>query len=236
MTAPGATTVVPHMRLSWGGSLGIPAVEIWSNGLAFRVGPEAPSAAELQAVADAAANPIQDFVTNVNAQIGSAVSLEWVKAVWLLNNGRQRDTNTAMHDYPTPFPRGAKSTNPIWEQSYCVTLRTALNRGRGHAGRIYLPLAGPNPEGTTPYAPASYADNLAALYATFDGQLHTAINGVLPGTGRVAHSAISSRGTVDNPVPLLTNITGCVVDRVPDVQRRRVNRVQRLEGTRVNWT
>lgn len=224
------------MRVTWGGSLGIPAVEIWSNGLAYRVGPEAPSAAELEAVADAVANPIQDFVTNVNAQIGSAASLEWTKATWLLNNGRQRDTNTAIHDYATPYPRGAKTTNPIWEQSYCVTLRTALNRGRGHAGRIYLPLAGPNPEGTTPYAPASYADNLAALFQTFYTQMNTAINGALPGTGRSAHMAISSRGTADNPIPLLTNVTGAVVDRVPDVQRRRVNRVQRLEGARVNWS
>lgn len=210
-------------------------MEIWSNGLAYRVGPEAPSAAELQAIADGCAGPIQDFVTNINAQIGTAVSLEWVKAVWLLNNGKQRDTNTAIHDYASPFPRGSKSTNPIWEQSYCVTLRTALNRGRGHAGRIYLPLAGPQPDGTTPYAPASYANSLANLFVTMNQQIMAAMAAALGGGGtRSGRLAISSRVSEDHPLPLLTDVTRVVVDRVPDVQRRRVNRVQRAEGTTVN--
>lgn len=230
MTAPALNPATPHMRLQFGGSIGVPEVEVWSNGLAFRVGPEAPSEQELQQIADAVANPIQDFVTNINSQIATAVALKWVKASWVLSSGKNRDVNTALHEYATPFPRGAKASGPIWPQTYAITLRTDLRRGRGHAGRIYVPVCGPAPEGNTPYAPAAYADGLAVQFAALHTGLMTAINAVIQPFARNAGLVIHSRATKDGRPATMTDVTSCVVDRVADIQHRRTNRVPRLEG------
>lgn len=234
MVQPGAAVVVPHLRITWGGSIGNPAVDQWSNGLAWQLGPEAMSANELQVAADGCGIALNDWITSAGASIGSAVLLEWVKAVWVLSTGKNRDVNTAVFELNSPNARGNNPVNPSWNQAYAVTLRTALSRGRGHAGRIYPPLSGKNPAGTTPYLAEADANAMASAFATCIVAMRTAIgNAQNPPNSRPATPVVVSRLTQDGRAPILTPITGCVVDRVADVIHARTNQVPRAEGARV---
>lgn len=236
MTAPQPGVVVPHLRVSWGGNLGAGG-EIWSNSTAWSLSTgEAPSAAELQAICETGILDVAPLVTGIGQQVSPAVNLGWMKAVWILNTGRQRDVNTAMIEYPAGNqPKGSGSQVP-WTQTYAVTLRTALQRGRGHAGRLFPPPCGPMPEGVTPYAPAAFADALSGNYAIALNALRTSINTALDGDPNVrfADLVISSRRTDDGRAAMLTPVVRCVVDRVADVMHSRTNRVPRLEGASNN--
>lgn len=223
------TPVLPHLRLSWGGTLGDAAQDIWSNALNWRIGGgSSASAEELEAIAVAVAPFLKTFVTGMPFDVSPAVAIRWVKAVWVLNTGKQRDQNTAIYDLPQ-IGRGIGSAK-IWEQTYALTLRTALKRGRGHAGRIFPPISGPQPTGQSPYAALEFASDAAATYAAGIKATRDAINGILQGPARPAFLTVVSRGTATNPVPLLTDVTSVVMDRVADIQHRRVNRVVRAEG------
>lgn len=227
MPWPG-TPVLPHIRLSWGGTLGDAAQDVWSNALNWEIpGGTAASAAELEAIAAAVAPFVKTFVTGMPFDVSPAVAIRWVKAVWVLNTGKQRDQNTAIFDLPAAG-RGIGSAK-IWEQTYALTLRTALKRGRGHAGRIFPPISGPQPTGQSPYAALEFATDAAATYAAGIKAMRQAISDALEGP-RVANLVVVSRGSETNPDPLLTTVTGVVMDRVADIQHRRVNRVARAEG------
>lgn len=224
------TPVLPHLRISWGGTLGDSNQDIWSNALNFRVsGGGNPDASELEEIAAAVAPFLKFFVTGLVFDVSPAVAMRWVKAVWVLGTGKQRDQNTAIFDLPS-IGRGVGSAK-IWEQTYALTLRTALKRGRGHAGRIYPPICGPQPSGQSPYAAVDFANDAAANYATGIKAVRDAINSTMNDALRTAFLTIVSRGTAANPTPLLTDVTTCVIDRVADIQHRRVNRVPRAEGT-----
>lgn len=223
------TPAVPHVRLTWGGTLGGGAQDIWSNGLAFRVSNGlAPTAAELQAFAQATAPNLGDLVSASVFQTSPAVTMRWVKAVWILNTGKQRDSETAIYDLPVPAVGAGDSR--IWEQSYCVTLRTNVKRGRGHAGRIYPPINGPSPEGNGPYAALAFVNNAAQAYAAAFRACEVQLSDVMNDPNRTGFLVIHSRGTQENPIPIVTDVQSCVMDRVADIQHRRVNRVLRAEG------
>lgn len=231
--------VVPHLRLTWGGTLGVPAVEIWSNTLAMvqdlttPAGDEVPSESEIKALVIAMAPVVQTWFTAPDSIIGNAAQLSWLKAAWVLNTGKQRDTNTAIYDY-APGVFGASATPPIWEQTYALTLRTPLTRGRGHAGRIYPPLNGQTPSGKTPYMDGASAAGMSDRFAACLGSLIAKTADVLNGgeTGpRILFPAIVSVGDTEAGLPALTNfITRVVCDRVADIQHRRTNRVPRNEA------
>lgn len=236
MTAPGTKRVVPQLKLTWGGALGVPNLEIWSNGVTFGFvdANAAPSEAEVRAVVDAIAEPLRLWHVGAASGISATASLQWTKAVWLLANGKQRDTNTARHDFPAnTFGQGGSA---IWAQTYAITLRTKLARGRSHSGRIFPPAVGFQPEAKTPYAAAGSVEGMAAGFAQLLMSMQTAIHLVLNPTNdavpqRVLVPSVSSPGdTVTGVVPLLEPITGVVVDRVADIQHRRTNRVPRNEG------
>lgn len=240
MTNPDGPKVLPHLRLSWGGNLGAPAVEIWSNALNFSVGPEAPTADELQAIAAAAVAPVRQWISSPDSKIGNCVSLNWIKAVWVLNSGKQRDTNTAVKDLVSgEIAYGMMTPVPIWEQSYAITLRTALTRGPGHAGRIYPPVSGPPPENNgTPYAAKDVVDAMTVTFTLMVSGLTAAINQVVDpltgsqsSNGRKAKLIVVSRQTLTNPLARNTEVTRVVIDRVADIQHRRTNRLQRNEAT-----
>lgn len=230
MPFPG-TPVLPHLRLSWGGDLGTPPLDIWSNSIAFRIANgTAASAAELAQYADAVKANLSGLITAPVFAVSPAVSLRWIKAVWVLNTGKQRDQDTAMYEFPQPV-RGGGAAVP-WTQSYAITFRTNVKRGRGSAGRIFPPACGPMPEGDTPYAPAQFVNNYALNFASTLRGLEVTLNDVLNDPNRTAFQVIVSRGTAEKPEPLLTDVQAVVMDRVADVQHRRTNRVPRLEGNR----
>lgn len=223
------TPALPHLRLTWGGTLGDGGQDIWSNGVAFRVSNGlAPTAAELNGIAEGCAPTLRDFITVPLFQVSPAVKMTWVKAVWVLNTGKQRDQDTAIYDLPAAGVGGGDAR--IWEQTYALTLRTDVKRGRGHAGRIYPPVSGPQPEGTGPYAPLAFVNNAAQNYAAGLRACELKVSEVMNDPNRTAFLIIHSRGTRENPLPIVTDVQSCVMDRVADIQHRRVNRVQRNEG------
>lgn len=235
MTAPSPGTVLPHLRLSWGGSLG-DAGEIWSNSLAFELNSgETPTEAELLAIATTTAPTLADLVAFAPLLVSVAVRAEWVKATWILNTGRQRDVNTALYEWPANSrPQGQSQAVP-WTQTYAVTLRTPVQRGRGHSGRIFPPPCGPMPENRTPYAPTAFATSMAQTYGGAILGLRDAINTALVGDTRFVNPVVVSRRTPDGRPAMLTQINGTVVDRVADVMHKRTNRVERSEGAPYTW-
>lgn len=241
MTGP-STPVLPHVRLSWGGDLGSPAQDIWTNAVNFRVTGEAPSNAEFLTMLPGVANLLKGLIESNSNAVSPAAALNWVKLVYVLNTGKQRDTNTALYSFPANAVAVGAGQSVPWFQTYAVTLRTALDRGRGHAGRIFPPPSGGLLAGKTPYADAGFANNLAAVYAGTLSAIRASMMGVLnPGLQELADAprklllTIVSRATEKSPVPLLTDVTRIVVDRVADVQHRRTNRVPRNEGTTVEF-
>jgi len=241
MTQGGGTTgdigpagvVKPHVRLSWGGTLGTPAVEVWSNSINFQV-QVAPSPDELQAAAEAAGPVIAAWISDGNSKIAQTVALTWVKAVFVKGDGKQRDVNTALYELPAPAVGGMFNPLPIWAQTYAITLRTDKQRGVGHAGRIFPPISGPGPEtGNSPYAPAAAIQTMTEKFATMLDTLVSTLGDAIPSVAGAILPAIVSRVTGTNPTPLLTPITSIVMDRVADIQHRRTNRVPRNEVTGV---
>lgn len=229
-----AKTWLPHLKITLGGVLGSPAVEIWSCGLRYY--PASPSTPptpnQLQGVADAVAPDASAWMSAPEGAISKSAYLTYVKAVWVLNTGKQRDANTAMHDFASPVQGGGNNAAAIWEQSYALTFRTAVNRGRGHSGRIYPPISGTGPAVGQPYCAAGDANVMASNGALLLTNAATHVAGVIEPSGPTGGFAVMSVGdTVGGITPLATYITAVVCDRVADIQHRRVNRVPRLEGT-----
>jgi hypothetical protein len=223
----------PHLRVSWGGALGVPEVEIWSNTVNFvdSTG-TVPTEPEILDIAGGIWTPIRDWFVDSGSIIGPAASLKWLKVVWVLANGHQRDVNTVVHDFAANVFGTGNQGIPIWEQSYCLTLRTAIARGRSHSGRIYPPLNGGAPEAKTPYMAAGSANVMAANFATCLMAIQAGITASFdPAVTNFRPSVVSPGDTVRGTGPLTQPITGVVVDRVADIQHRRTNRVPRLEGT-----
>jgi hypothetical protein len=227
-----AVKCLPHLRVSFGGGIGQPNVEIWSNTVNFgNPVVEIPNEPEVASLPAVFAPVVQTWFAAADTQIGASAELQWIKAVWILSDGHQRDTNTAIYDYPVAIG-GSIAAPCIWEQTYAITLRTANKRGRGHAGRIYPPLSGAGPANGSPYITELKATAMATTAkALLDGLVlayHDSIGA--PDVSRDLHPVVISNVDALNPLPLMTRITSVVVDRVADIQHRRTNRVPRLEA------
>jgi hypothetical protein len=238
-------SVVPHLRLSWGGTIGIPDAEIWTNTLKWANDQSlAPTRAGLAGAAAAAAAPLKTWFETGSTGIASYAKLRWVKLNYVLANGLQRDSDTVVYDLPTPGSGGISMAQggPLWIQSYALTLRTGISRGRGHAGRIFPPVCGPTTfEGYTGYLPATAASAMALNFGTCIRDIRNAMNAALgleqpPFLNEgVAYDlvVISASKTGDNRPPQSNEVVSVVCDRVPDIQHRRSNRLPRAEGTTV---
>lgn len=173
---PLSTTVLPHVKIAWGGSLGDPAAEVWTNAIAWvpkgndmssvisqgLVGEQAQMDGLSTAIANWFQTPInfqgQDG-TAKGAGIAPAAKLEWVKLNAVGVDGKYLFASNTFY-YPTKIAGGgAHYTNsiaysPPWQMTTAITLRTTVARGRGSKGRIYPPLAGGGPEtDAEPYQP-----------------------------------------------------------------------------------
>lgn len=225
-------TYVPHMRMTLGGRLGTATPEIWTNTVNWGTLNLVPSPQQLQAACDAIAPAAIAWFTRVDTSIHQAAVLEYVKLNWILATGKQRDPNTVFTDTPdTPGARNGQA--PPYFQTAAVTFRTRLRRGRGHVGRVFPPLIVTLPDNVDPNSPyfnIGQAGNMASSYRNFLVAARTAIATAWGGQPVPDPIVISAGDSVTGTAPSATLITGCVVDRVPDVQHRRTNRVPRSEG------
>lgn len=237
---------VPHLRLAFGGTIGTPAVEEWSNSIRFSTGGGVPEEGNLQGALEACGPVLSTWFSSSGAMIANISQLRFAKLTWILANGKQRGVNTPRIDLLTSGGLGSSSgdatPNPHWYQTQALTLRTDLNRGRGHSGRIYPPTTGALPAGASPYISAAAATGMSSTFSQCLDALSTALGTNLGGGPGVLFSVgpvVASAGETEGPKakdPFLVPITGVVVDRVGDVQHRRNRQVPRLEGPRAPVT
>lgn len=159
------TTVLPHLKVAWGGSIGTPPLEVWTNSIAWmpKVGGDWATIVGRGLVGEqanivGAATAIKNwFTTHAEVQnapangkgagISKAAALEWVKFNLIGSDGKYLfPSNTyfypaAAHGGDTT-PSGGSAYMPPWQASTAITLRTTIARGRGSKGRIYPPLSG----------------------------------------------------------------------------------------------
>jgi len=227
----------PHLRLTWGGDIGDPAMEQWTNGLHlvdFTDG-DLPSDEELQDGLNYIAPFISAWFIKPQMQISPAVRLGWAKLNRLDEYGHQPG-NTIRHDFPAAIYGGGNGTTD-WNQTFACTLRTAKQRGRAHAGRIFPPVVCYNPTGKTPYIAAAEAASLAEQVGLLLNTITVGLRFHWNDAVQVPHAdydfvpAVVSPGLRDKGTQeVRERITSVVVDRVPDVQHRRTAQVPRNEG------
>lgn len=229
-----AISWLPHLQLSWGGTLGNAGQEIWTNGVRFHV-PDyvgnGPDTAGLQAIMVAVDAQVKAWVLDVGSLsgIGSDVKYEWVKANWVLASGLQRDTNTNRAD-AVGGPYSGHSGLVPWYQTYAITLQTGFKRGRAHTGRIFPPIVAYAPElGTGLVSAAAANDMTTAAKNMFNGiQAGVRAEWVAGVTGHLA--VLSPGNSAIGTGAVAAQIQAVVVDRIPDVQHRRTNRLVRTLG------
>ena len=225
-------TYIPHMKLAYGGTLGLLTPEEWSNGLRFTVLGNPPNEQQLQSMCDAAVGPLTTWMRSSGASINQAAFLTYAKLNWITATGKQRDQNTILTDI-TGVRGGSTLQTPPYYQTAAVTFRTRLRRGRGHTGRVFPPAVSieNNPaDPIGPYMSVAQASAMATAYRNLIVDLRTAFATALGGQP-VPDLVVHSVGNTNTGVPAKAELViGTVVDRVPDVQHRRTNRIPRAEG------
>lgn len=239
MPGQGDARYNPHLRLTWGGDIGVPGVEQWTNGIRlvdFGDG-SLPSDDELQTGLNYIAPFIEGWFQSPDMRIGDAARLAWAK-LNIVNEQGLQPGNTIRHDFASSI-FGSFNQNPDWNQTFAITFRTAKQRGRAHAGRIFPPLVGYNPQAKSPYIDPVAANILATATGGLLNSITVGLHSHWVGAGQIGgpgeyqfEPAVVSPGSVAaNTQEMREKITSVVVDRVPDTQHRRTKQVPRAEGS-----
>lgn len=235
-------TWLPHIKLQFGGTLGQPVVEEWSNTIRFKMNgapfdtsPTDPSlvmsSGELEDALAAIVVPLDAWFRNGNSRINQVARLTYAKLNMINAQGKQYDQNTHRRDI-TPTPGGSSFAAPPWYQTLALTMRTEKSRGRAHSGRIFPPVVDAGPQNLGPYIDGTVATGMVSNFVTCLDAICQALADTALAPNIDVRPVIASPATTTGPNPgpaLLQVVTGVVADRIPDVQHRRTNRLQRLE-------
>lgn len=88
-------------------------------------------------VPDGVMDAVETFFTS-SGLISQRCRLQSLKLNEIGEDGRYVNNDTVQRSYDAPVP-GASPANPPAQVALVVSLATALARGRGHAGRFYVP-------------------------------------------------------------------------------------------------
>jgi hypothetical protein len=205
----------PHVLVSFGGSWTTDPKEVWECGIRVTADGGGGVTVDCDAYLADIEAPLSTWFHDAGNGMMSTALLEWVKANHIGADGKYVDTTlTHVFDYSAPVAGAVGMKGP----GYCTLVYswvTAAKRGRAHMGRIYPPNA-------------SYP-----LISAFQVDSGSASAAALSGKGLIAILANASGAAGTKPVPSVTSkidgsirpITGCRVDTIYDVQRRRKNRV-----------
>lgn len=219
----------PHLLLQISGRLGgVNGTEIWTCGIRFYGGAAGiPTRAQLVTAVEACLPLVRTWFAGPGSTSASAATLTTLKLNYINAQGKQPEQNTVLADYAAPVPGLVTDQVPFY-QSFALTFRTDLRRGRGHSGRIFPPCVSA-PIGTDGYVAANSANNMSSLAGALLNNLRRDISSAL---GAPWRPAVISVGDTDKGTAAgATYITGVVVDRVPDVQHKRTNQLLRSEST-----
>lgn len=230
-----APTYLPHVLLQMSGRLGTAGgPELWSCGIRLHAPASVvPTRAQLVTALAAMQPLVADWFSGSDTAIASNGFLTTLKLNAINAAGKQPEQDTVELDYGTP-PAGARPAVVPFYQSWALTWRTAVRRGRGAAGRIYPPVvsAAMAADG---YCTTVAANGMAAagalLLSNVNQQLSLAAGSQF--RAAVMSAGNDGQGGVPVVVPTFNTITGVVVDRVPDVQHRRTRQLVRSESNRV---
>lgn len=230
--------VRPHLVLTWGGTLGTPQQDEWSNTLRL-VAPDDPhpSPEALTAAAEALQPLLTAWFQSDGSKIGRAATVNFIKLNPVDEYNHQFPGATIRHDF-TAAVEGLV-TNPLvpWHQTYALTLRTKVGRGRASKGRIFPPVVAIQPELGSPYCAAAASSAAATAFAVFldaaQAAIATAINGVDAELYDFHFCIISVGDRSKGQIGLDGIISSVEMDRVADVQHRRTNAVARSIGAKV---
>lgn len=223
-----------HVLLAWGGDLGNPAMDVWTNTLKLVVVGGAQGGILSPDDQFAFANEADALLkawhsTSVGTAAGPyhlSAKLQWIKCNSIGADGRYVNPVTTEIQVATP-PSGV-ATHPNWRQTAAITLRTAQTRGPAHVGRFYPAGSNYNFDGTgdAPYFSAAAAQSVAdAAVTLIEGLNAIDING--DGSVMLQVSCVA-QSTPAYPNGRVLAVQGVEVDRVFDTQKRRTNRVPRL--------
>lgn len=219
--------VVPHLRVTWGGTLGPVASprEVWSTGV--NMGGDSPlvslpSTAEMDAIVAAVAN----FHASGTSGIGPAAVLRQVVMAYVLPTGKvgRREDGAFLQDKRAINPLPGASTNTYshpWQVSWVATLQSNRSGPTGR-GRMYLPAPRVQVEADGLATEQGTEDALAAVTALLRA-LDTAVPSLRP---VVVSSGSQSQGLP----PVNSPVTSVRMGRRLDVLRTRANALE--EGYR----
>lgn len=227
----------PHLLIAWGGTMGSPGLDVWTNTLKAIVqesdGVTLTSLTEEEQglwLDDAQAVISTFFTSGTTYKVyGSAVYLNWAKANMIGADGKYVYPVTTVHDYSTP-PNNTGAGSPDWRQSIAITLRTGLQRGPARVGRFYpAQTPGGCESAGSPYIATANATAIKTAAQTLVNSLNTitVTDSPLPSGKIVTISCVSAGETAVGVEPSFNYVTSVEVDRVFDTQRRRTNRVPR---------
>lgn len=181
-----------------------------------------------QAMVDGAATAVQTFWQLSTSNVPNYFGLDYLRLARVGVDGKYLPGSVSFdHTYASGI-NGGNTSPQIWPlaMAHAVTLRTAIPRGKAHAGRIYLPPLGSSLGGDFLWSTANVNARLNSLAAMLSD-----LNGSALGTLRVM-----SKGTVKNPGGLSADVTYINSDIRPDTQRRRAKQQPRVLSAAWNVT
>lgn len=195
-----------HWYVQWGGKL--PGNEEWSCGVRMaNTGGGAP--ANDPALLAGCKAAIQTFHTSNDAFISGAAKLSFVKCNLVGTDGRYVDPVT--YEQVVADIGGAGPASPAYPNqiALAVSLTTAFSRGPGHRGRFYVPL------------PSYVIDATGVIAAANAVQMSTAVDALTAALNAVSGNAKLAVFSRKLGAPAHNLVTGNLVGRVYDTQRRR---------------
>jgi hypothetical protein len=209
-------TYQPHYLLAWGGTMSN-GKEIWSNSVRVKgvLAGEVWTDDFIYSVLDGYIADIRALVNDVAAGMHHTVKLTWAKFNPINELGHYASTTKTYARYlsATEGASGGIGANVPTYQTCAVTLKTAVQRGPGSAGRFFIPRCAYAVDDDGFYTP-TIAQAAATRYASFIRDL-----GNMPGidVNTIIPHVISNVG---NPGPA-NPVTLVQIGSVPDVMRSR---------------
>jgi len=220
-----------------GGTMGTAAIsEEWSNTVRWKTIGAEPTLGTIQDACTRLVPVVSGWMARGASMISGAALARYVKLNWINEQGLQRDVNTVVADFFAPGGGSHVTDVPPFYQTFAITLRTRLNRGRTHAGRVYPPLViHTAAEAGSPYTSGDAAAGQATSFIEFLRAARAAIGVAFQTQGlETPDPAVFSPGNeLKGTQPMWSPIISAVVDRVPDVQHRRTRQIPRSEGPTV---